>query len=245
MPSLLLLLCGLAVFLPDAARAQDSVVADLSRHLVAITTGFSGADVLLFGAVEGEGDVIVAVRGPSRDVVVRRKDRALFVWMNQGSATVRSAPAFYWVTSTKPLAEIATVPVLARYKLGLRHLELGVQAGAGESPEPFREAFLRLKQRNLLYVERSDDITFLGGRLFRTDLHFPSNVPTGTYFVDTFLFRNGQVVSAQTTPLVVSKVGVGADISDFARQQSFFYGILAVLTAALVGWISSVAFRRN
>jgi uncharacterized protein (TIGR02186 family) len=245
MPLALLLLCGLTMLLPSVARAQDAVVADLSRHLVAITTGFSGADVLLFGAVEGEGDVIVAVRGPSRDEVVRRKDRELFIWMNRGRGTLRSVPAFYWVASTRPLQEIATVPVLARYKLGLQQLDLNVQTRGGESAEPYREAFLRLKQRSLLYVERSDDITFLGGKLFRTDLHFPSNVPTGTYFVETFLFRDGQVVSAQTTPLVVSKVGVGADISDFARKHSLYYGILAVLTAAAAGWISSVAFRRS
>jgi len=30
-----------------------SLVADLSNHLIAITTGFTGTDVLLFGAKEG------------------------------------------------------------------------------------------------------------------------------------------------------------------------------------------------
>jgi hypothetical protein len=45
-----------------AARAQ--LVADLSEHLIAITTGFVGTDVLLFGAIEETGDVVVVVRGP-------------------------------------------------------------------------------------------------------------------------------------------------------------------------------------
>lgn len=242
---LLPILCCLACLPFSAARAQDAVVADLSRHLVAITTGFAGADVLLFGAVEGEGDVVVAVRGPTRDEIVRRKDRELFVWMNQGRALLRAVPAFYWVAASKPLEQIATIPVLTRYRLGLRRLELNVQVPSGGPAEPYRDAFLRLKEKSALYTEKVQDITFLGGKLFRTDLHFPANVPTGTYFVETFLFRDGQVVSAQTTPLVVSKVGVGADISDFARQHSFFYGILAVLTAAAVGWISSAAFRRT
>ena len=34
----------------------DGVVADLSSHLIAITTGFTGASVVLFGATEGRGD---------------------------------------------------------------------------------------------------------------------------------------------------------------------------------------------
>ena len=32
-----------------------SLVADLSSHLIAITTGFTGTEVLLFGAKEGPG----------------------------------------------------------------------------------------------------------------------------------------------------------------------------------------------
>src|SRR5262249_61774530 len=43
-----LLLAAPAALAP-AALAQQ-VIADLSRHLVAITTGFAGAEVLLFGA---------------------------------------------------------------------------------------------------------------------------------------------------------------------------------------------------
>ncbi|HWL68660.1 MAG TPA: TIGR02186 family protein, partial [Geminicoccus sp.] len=42
-----------------AARAAG-LVADLSHHLIAITTAFTGSDVLLFGALEETGgDVVV------------------------------------------------------------------------------------------------------------------------------------------------------------------------------------------
>ena len=50
---------------PAAARAEG-LVADLTSHLIAITTGFTGASVVLFGATDGPGNVIVAVRGPER-----------------------------------------------------------------------------------------------------------------------------------------------------------------------------------
>ena len=45
------------------------LVADLSDYLVAITTGFSGTNVLLFGAIDEPGDVVVVVRGSDRPVV--------------------------------------------------------------------------------------------------------------------------------------------------------------------------------
>ena len=60
--------------LGPAAAQPESLVADISRYEVAITTGFAGTEMLLFGAVDGEGDVVVIVRGLSRPVVVHRND---------------------------------------------------------------------------------------------------------------------------------------------------------------------------
>ena len=65
----------LALALPIGQARAQALVADLSDHFIAITTGFVGADVLLFGAIEGDGDVVVVLRGPSGKEVVRRKGR--------------------------------------------------------------------------------------------------------------------------------------------------------------------------
>ena len=35
----------------------QQLVADLSSHLIAITTGFTGTEVVLFGTTDGAGDV--------------------------------------------------------------------------------------------------------------------------------------------------------------------------------------------
>ncbi len=51
------------------------------------------------------------------------------------------------------------------------------------------------------------------------------------------------MVGAQTTPLVVSKVGVDAALSDFANRQAAAYGAIAVLTAVVAGWLASLPFR--
>ena len=54
-----------ALFLMGLIRpvCAQEVVADLSDHLIAVTTGFSGTKLLLFGAIDGEAaDVIVVVR---------------------------------------------------------------------------------------------------------------------------------------------------------------------------------------
>jgi uncharacterized protein (TIGR02186 family) len=87
-------------------------------------------------------------------------------------------------------------------------------------------------------------VIFLGGQLFRADFHFPANVPTGSYLVQVLLLRGGKVASAQTTPLIVSKVGVGADVYQFAHHRAAAYGALSIVIALFAGWMAHLAFRR-
>ena len=243
-----LFLALLAGLWASAARAAEPLVADLSRHLVAITTGFAGTDVLLFGAVEDAsrgGDVVVVVRGPNHGEIVRRKARNAGIWVNSGLAEVRDAPSFYRVAASKPLAEIAPQAVLERHQIGLEALDLDIHPRdeSADSPQ-YRDALIRLKQRQGLYGDGVQDIGFLGNRLFRTEMHFPANVPVGTYLVEVYLMVDGEVASAQTTPLVVSKIGLGADVFDFAHQQAAAYGIIAILLAAGAGWAAAAIFRK-
>lgn len=229
----------------SAASARAQLVADLSEHLIAITTGFVGTDVLMFGAIEGPGDVVVVVRGPQRPEVVRRKARIAGIWMNEREMVLNNVPAFYVVASAKPLIEILSPVARMRHEIGFDFLQFVPKRPAPASEvEEFRQALIRNKQRDDLYLEETGKVSFLGPTLFRTRISFPSNVPTGTYTADVFLVRDGSVVSAQSTPLVVGKVGFGAELFDFAHQRPALYGILAVAVALAAGWLAGVVFRR-
>jgi uncharacterized protein (TIGR02186 family) len=225
------------------ARAEG-LVADLTSHLVAITTGFTGASVVLFGATDGPGDVIVAVRGPDREMAVRRKSRVAGIWVNTQEVTFGNVPSFYAVAASRPVAEILSSAAAAFYRLGVVNLRLTATTPApSHVVDEFRNALERAQQRAGLFSERAGKVDFLGGRLFRTTITFPSNVPTGTYLVEVFLVRDKDVVGGQTTPLVVSKVGVDAAVFEFSVRQPGFYGAIAVLTAMVAGWIASLPFR--
>ncbi len=228
-----------------AAAQQAPLVADLSKHLVAITTGFSGTDVLLFGAVDGPGDIVVVVRGPDRDEVVRRKERIAGIWVNTAEAVIPGAPSFYRVAATRPLEDVAPVPVLERHEIGHRHLDLEVAGADAAAADAYRDALVRLKQKRTLYGDEILPVSFLGSQLFRTEMHLPANVPVGTYSVEVYLLRDGEVISAQTTPLIVSKVGVGAEVYDFAHDQGPLYGIIAILVAMGAGWLAATAFKKS
>jgi uncharacterized protein (TIGR02186 family) len=231
------------LFWAPLGRAEG-LVADLTSHLIAITTGFSGASVVLFGATDGPGDVVVAVRGPDRETTVRRKSRVVGIWVNTRELSFTNVPSFYAVAASRPIDEILSPAAAALYSLGIGNLKL-----EAETPAPpmvvdaFRAALERTQQQAGLFVSRVGKVDFLGERLFRTTIAFPSNVPTGTYLVEVFLVRDKDVVSGQTTPLVVSKVGVDAAVFEFSGRQPGFYGAIAVLTAVVAGWLASLPFR--
>jgi uncharacterized protein (TIGR02186 family) len=225
------------------ARA-DGLVADLTSHLIAITTGFTGASVVLFGATDGPGDVIVAVRGPDREMTVRRKSRVAGIWVNTQKVTFSNVPSFYAIAASRPMPEILSPAAAAFYRLGVANLRLTASTPAPSVVvDAFRNALEREQQQAGLFSERMTKVDFLGARLFRTTITFPSNVPTGTYLVEVFLVRDKDVVGGQTTPLVVSKVGVDAAVFEFSARQPGFYGAIAVLTAMMAGWLASLPFR--
>jgi uncharacterized protein (TIGR02186 family) len=224
-------------------RAQ-ALVADLSNHLVAITTGFNGADILLFGAVDGEGDVIVTVRGPSQDQSVRRKVRVAGLWINGPEVPFRNVPEFYAVFSSRPVAEIVSRDLADLQEVGIDHLSLHSDAERNSVEiDAFRAALIRAKERQGLYPAEGK-LLFLGGRLFRANLVFPGNVPTGSYTVQVLLVRNGNIISAQTTPLYISQSGLSADVHEFAHRQPLLYGIFAIFAAVALGWLSGIIFKK-
>ena len=238
------LLAELLVVAATGARAQE-LVADLSDHLIAIDSEFTGADLLVFGAIEGEGDIVVIVRGPRSPVVVRQKGRAFGIWLNARSVTFDDVPAFYAIASSRPIEEILDVDTRRLNEIGLDQIRLTPEPGiARDTAESFREALIQLKQRNGLYAAEPGKVSFLGSRLFRTIIHFPAAVTVGRYTVDVILVRDGQVVQSFGPPLTVDKAGFGADVFDFAHDQAPWYGLLAVIGAAMAGFLGSLLFRR-
>lgn len=231
----------------SSGNAAVPLIADLSKHLVAITTGFSGVDVLLFGAIDQEGgDVVVVVRGPSTEKIVRRKERKFGFWIRDGYATFSDAPAFYRVAATRPLTEIAPDSLWQGHRIGLDHLLLPIRLKDKEaSEEEYLEALHRLGEQKNLFAMKPGRVELMGNRLFRTTIRFPANVPVGVYSVEVYLIRNGQIISAQTTPLSISKIGIGADIYDFAHQNAALYGLLCILLAGVVGWLSAFVLKKT
>jgi len=238
----------LAVFLAfcaTPAAAQAPLVADISSREIAITTGFAGAELLLFGAVEGRGDIAVVVRGPRRAATVRQKSRVGGVWVNAHSREFLNLPAYYRAAASRPIERIAPRAVLDRYEIGEDHVQFALAPGqSSDDFDAYREAFLRNMAYLGLYAGGEGQISVVDRRLFRTTVSFPANVPTGLYGVEMYLFRDGRLITRRTTPLVVRKVGLESEIYDYAHEQAATYGLIAIVVALVAGWTAGAVFRR-
>ena len=241
------LLGGVLMLWPAFAAGPargDAVVADLSSHIIAISSGFTGTSVVLFGATDGPGDIVAVVRGPEQKTKVWRKGKVAGIWVNAESVTFSNVPSFYAVAASRPLEDVVSPGPAALYRIGTANLKLESSPPvSAERAQRFTQALIEEQRRAGLFAGEIGKITFLGEKLFRTEIAFPANVPTGTYLVEVFLVRDRDVVSGQTTPLIVSKVGVDAAVSDFASREAAAYGAIAVVTALVAGWLASLPFR--
>ncbi len=233
----------LATALP--AHAQP-LLADLFKHRITIDPGFTGTDDLVFGSIDdGKGDLIVIVRGPNERVVVRRKDRVAGMWINRDKMEFDGVPAYYAVAASRPLEEIVRPNYLELHQIGLDALRIeALTPRPADEIAPFREALIRNRVREGLYADGTGTVERSGGRLFRTLLHFPANVPEGDYSAQIFLIRDGDEVGAQSIPLFINKTGLLAEINYWARNRPALYGLGAIIIALAAGWVAALAFRK-
>ncbi len=224
--------------------ASSPLVADLSEDLIAITTGFTGTEVLLFGATVGSGEIIVVVKAPESQVVVRRKERVAGVWINADSLTFDKVPGFYHVAASQPLTDLLPEATLKSEQIGAENLSLeSVSPTSAAEFALFTEALIRNKKRTDLFNEQLGEIKFLGDRLFRTQVQLPSNVPTGAYTATVYLVDKGEIIDRTDTLLQVRKSGFEAKVFEFANQNAAIYGIIAILIALAAGWFAGIVFR--
>jgi uncharacterized protein (TIGR02186 family) len=247
------LLVSIAIWFAGAARAED-LAAGISRDKIEITSNFTGTEVVVFGTIEDDlgrslpatemRDVVVVIRSEKPYVVtVRKKERVGPIWVNRDMRQFAGVPGFYFLSSTRPLKDIARANVLEQFELGLERIALGPAPGSIGGPKAFREAIVRQKKESRLYSQYEGGVSFLSGSLFRSTVALPPNVPAGNLKVQVFVFARGEVTSTNTMTLYIDKSGIERELSEFAVNEPALYGLAAVVLAALAGFAAYFAFR--
>ncbi len=231
------------VLFSGSALAQD-ISADLSVHEIEVTVGFSGSNLLVFGAIKRKADVVVVVKGPPVYAKLWAKRLRGVFWVNDRPLNYESIPGFYAIASSKPLADIVDSKTAEEYGLTLAALKL--------TPEESRDSVLTdneglksVQREKSLYQEIPNGVKISAGGLFRADFRLPAALPVGDYKAHIYLLRNGKVIAEQDVPLGVSHAGIEATINHLAHERPFTYAFLALALSLVWGGGGAYLFRKR
>jgi len=236
------------------AADKPVLVPDVSQRDVEIRYSFTGAELLLFGAILYPGgkvpakpaEVAVVLRGPVQPIIVREKQKVAGIWVNAESARFRSAPAFYAVASSRPLRQMVDERTAAIFELGLNNLQLSpANVGSPGELSRFEDGLIDLRSRTQLYGERTSGVEITDGVLYRARLAIPARVPIGRYTAETFLIQDGRVIAGASRDVAIRKTGFEGYVADTAEHNPFAYGLVATALSVLLGWAAGALFRRG
>lgn len=247
MKRLFALLC---LVLLGAAR-DPILVPEVSQHEVEVRQGFTGTELLLFGAIlDPQGtragrdyDIVVVLKGPTQSITLREKQKHAGIWINAASAQFRSAPSFYAVASSRPLDQIVDARTAAIYELGLPFIQLSpIGTIDPDRQVRFAAGLAGVMADGRLYQEDPHGVTLNEQVLYQARIALPSNVQTGTYTAETFAVSKGRVVASAIARVQVEKRGFERAVAVFARHYAFFYGLMAVAISIAMGWLAGRLF---
>lgn len=235
-------------------QAEPVLVPDVSARRIEIQYSFTGAQILLFGAIlyprgrvpERTPDIAVVLRGPVQPILVREKEKIAGIWMNADSTRFRSAPAYYAVASSKPLQDLLDERTAAIYEIGLQNLQLSPGSGAlPERARRFETGLIELRRRGGVYYEDPHGVQISQGVLYRARISIPSQVPVGTYTAETFLIQDRKVIAVATRDIEIGKSGFERWVTLVSRRHEGLYGLAAVVMSLSLGWAAAMIFRRR
>ncbi len=236
-----------------SAQREPVLVPAVSQSLIEVRQGFTGARLLLYGAVIDPGgaastenyDIVVVLKGPTEPVRIREKDRIAGIWMNAGSSDFRSAPSFFAVASSRPVKEIVDERTAAIYELGTDFIQLSPSGQIDlEEQTRFAQGLVELRRKQGLFQENPRGVSISEKVLYQARIDLPSNVTTGRYTAETFAIARGRVLTSATARIEVVKAGLEGRVVTAAQRWSFFYGLGAIALSLGMGWLAGRLFAR-
>lgn len=235
--------------------AKPVLVPDVSQRDIEIAYSFTGADLLLFGAIlyprgaapdpARPADIVVVVKGPAQSILVREKEKVAGIWVNADHMRYRSAPGFYAIASARPIERIVDERTRAIYELGLGSLQLSPASGAVAADQArFDGGLVDLLRRNGLYYEDAKAVEITDGVLYRARVKIPARVPVGRFTAETFLIQDGRVLAAAVRGIDIRKSGFERFVARAADDASLAYGLVAVALSLAFGWGAGAVARR-
>jgi uncharacterized protein (TIGR02186 family) len=245
------LLLALLVLVFLGGARDPILVPEVSQHEVQVRQGFTGAELLLFGAIlspDGtragrDYDIVVVLKGPTSPVALREKRKMAGIWLNAATIGLHSVPSYFALASTRPINKIVDSKTAAIYELGLPWLQLSPTGAIDpKAQRHFAAGLVDLMSRKGLYQQNETGVAVKEQVLYQARMALPSSVVTGRYTAETFAISHGRVVASAVSTVEVRKLGFDGVVAEFADKYSFLYGLLAICLAVVMGWLAGRVF---
>lgn len=232
-------------------EADPILVPEVSQHEVRVRQGFTGTQLLLFGAILDprgqragrEYDIIVVLKGPPQAIRVREKEQVGGMWINADSTDFRSAPTFFAVASSRPIKDIVDEKTAAIYEFGTNNIQLSPSGVIDpEEQSRFTSGLVDLRERLGLFKQDTGGVKISEQVLYQSRISLPSNVQTGTYTAETFAVTRGRVIASAVAEVEVKKVGFERFVELASQEWSLVYGLVAVFLSVGMGWMAGRLF---
>ncbi len=235
----------------------ERLITSISSSRVLITSSYSGAELVLFGAIERDGssisrsgtyDIVVTVKGPAGPMIIREKSRQGPIWANSDQMKYADLPGYLAILTSRAISEVTSPQLRERFQIGL--MENVVARGLNPAYTParqmvFHEALVRLKVEARLFQQLERGVVFLAPNLFRAAITLPATAPLGNYEAVATLYADGAPLATEKSDFEVVKTGFEARTAAAAFGRPFLYGLSTVLLALAFGWLANYVFRRD
>ena len=228
--------------IPDAAPSVS-----VAPDLISINAFYKGTDVNVRADLPFACDGAVAkIQGMDEKETLNKKGKVSIFWLNVDEVNVTNAPGVYILNSSAPLDRICSLQEQNRLLLGYEALKerIHIQSKKSLSGSEFSE-FVMLKEHNGSY-QRSTTAQLVSETanktVFEAMLHIPPVMPSGTYQIQLYFFKDLAISGQAHAPLRVEKVGVPNYLYSLAFNQPAAYGLLAIFIAMATGILMGVIF---
>ncbi len=226
----------------------SSVISDIDKSNIELSTRFDGTSILVFGAISSENDstsLLIEIIGPSTSVNIRKKVQIWGIWVNKKIAQFHGIPSFYKISISNPehpvLIEIENQKLKSLF---YDFLKTNSTSEEGNEVEQYFDELTRLKKKLGKLSTFEEQVNIIDKKLFSYKVNLTKKIHPGIYKIKmTLIDQQGIELSKSEQSVKVSKVGVQEFLSYNSKYNPVFYGLFSVIIALFLGFSAAQLFR--
>ncbi len=236
----------------------------LAPQRIAMGAFYDGAHVRIDGVAPADAGIVVAIEGSDQGQIFERKGRVGPIWLAVDKIHVKNAPAVFLRYASAPIEALLAGDEIWRYSLDetaiAGHCQMycrckcsamnrTMQSGVNDAvPDSLYAAvlisdFLQIKRHEGSYAVHPSAVQTVstnGATAYSLDLDWPRSFAPGNYRVTVYACRGHRVVAQSSAVLLVEEIGFPAYMANLAETRPWAYGVVAMLTALLAGFLTDL-----